>query len=147
MLLFGLVMVLMGAAFAVPLGAMRQRTIRDEDAPVLGASVLTLGLGTLNFLGVVWALVFGGEVGLSTVPFALAPLVAGWLGLRVTRRRVRGTSRRVLLVLAAVFTVAGLPGYFAYNVALLVTAIAAGAFIAGLVRNPRSLFRTLDPRV
>ena len=146
LVLFGVVLVLMGVSFAIPIGALRQHSVREQDAPVLGATVLTIALGTLNLLALAWFSIRG-EISLSTLPFGLAPIAAGALGASVVRAHLSGPRRTLRIVLAAGLAIAGLPGYFAVNVALFAALIAAGAFLAGLIRNPGSLFRSLDPRL
>jgi hypothetical protein len=145
-ILFGVVLVILGVAFAVPMGLVRGREIADDDASVLGASILVLGLGSLNYLFLIWFVVTG-EIESMLLVFGLAPLAAGLFGLRVVRAEVRGASRAALVLIAAILTLSGLPGYFALNVALLVTGIAVVAFVGGLLPNPRSLFSKLDPRL
>ena len=145
-LVFGIVLVLMGFAFAIPVGALRGKTIRDEDAPVLGATVLVLGLGAINLVALLWS-AGRGDIGWGFVMFGLAPLVAGGLGASVIKSRAAGAQRAMRVFIAAVLTLVGLPGYFAFTIALLAAIVAAVAFLAGLARNPRALFRSLDPRL
>ena len=45
-----------------------------------------------------------------------------------------------------IVTKVGFPGYFAPLVASLATAVAALLYLGGLIRDPRTLLRTLDPR-
>ena len=47
--------------------------------------------------------------------------------------------------MAALLTLTGIPGYFALPLAVVMSAIAALAFLAGLT-DPRALLRRLDPR-
>jgi hypothetical protein len=145
-ILFGVVLAVMGVAFAVPMGSLRGGMVADRDASVLGASILVLGLGALNYAFVVW-FVATGEVEGMLLAYGLAPLAAGLLGLVVVRQRMVGVSRVGSLLAAGFLTPVGLPGYFAFNVALLVVAIAVIAFVGGLLPNPRSLFNKLDPRL
>ena len=61
----------------------------------------------------------------------------------LTRRRF--LSGALALPAAALLTLVGIPGYFALQVAVVMSAIAALAFLAGLT-DPRALLRRLDPR-
>ena len=144
--LFGLTLLLIGAAFAVPVAAHRNGAIGDRDSTVLGASVLCFGLGGMNFAFLVGFYATGDVVG-SSLAFGVAPILAGAVGLGVVRRRLSGGSRARWLVGAASLTLAGLPGYFALLVALMVSVVTAVLFLFGLVANPRELMKVLDPRV
>ncbi|MDA1035422.1 MAG: hypothetical protein O3B65_00905 [Chloroflexi bacterium] len=143
--LFAITLVLMGAAFAIPTSAVRNRAIRDHDAPVLGAVVLEFGLGGMNLAALVWAAITG-EVAVSAMGYGLLPLIAAALGLRAALRKLDGSARFWHLFGAAALTLLGFPGYFAPLVAALATAIAALLYLGGLIRNPRTLLRILDPR-
>lgn len=157
--LFGLTLVLMGIAFAVPTSYVRNRAIRDQDAPVLGAAVLEIGMGTMNFAALVW-FAFAGEIsgedvgygalsvsrGVFATGLGIFPLMAAALGLRAVVRKVNGMSRLGHLLPAAAFTLLGFPVYFAPPVAALATAITAFLYLSGLVRDPRTLLKSLDPR-
>jgi LPXTG-motif cell wall-anchored protein len=145
-ILFGFILVILGVAFAVPMASLRGSMVADRDASVLGASILVLGMGSLNYGFLVW-FVITGEMDAMLLAVGLAPLAAGGLGLLVTRRRETGIIRAAILLAAGGLTVAGLPGYFAFNVAILLVAIAVIAFVSGLLSNPRSLARRLDPRL
>jgi hypothetical protein len=144
--LFGLTILIVGGAFAVPASAHRAGVIADNDAPVLSASVLAFGLGGMNFAFAI-SFFFLGDVNGGTPVFALAPMAAGTLGLRVVRRKLTGGSRALHLVGAAAITLAGVPGYFALLVASLASVVVAALFLGGLVTNPRKLWRVLDPRL
>ncbi len=150
LLLFALVLLLIAFAVGIPVAFYKNGHIVEADAPVLGASVLVLALGGLN-LAVLLAVIVGGEVGVGSAPFGLAPIVAGALGLRVVRRRLTGGMCGAYLVAAAVAVLAGVPGYFALRVAVVVTVIAAGLFLSGLSARPlttsKAVFKALDPRV
>ena len=141
---FALILVIVAAAIGVPVLARRTDAVDDADAAVLGAAVLTLGLGGMNLVFVV-ANVVGGDFGGTAVVFGLAPILAGALGLRAVGRP-HGGGRVLALVGAAALTLAGIPGYFALPVAVVTSAAAALLFLAGLT-NPRVLLRRLDPRV
>jgi len=143
--IFGLTLALMGAAFAIPASAVRSRAIRDHDTPVLGAVILEFGLGGINLLALAWFAITG-EISVSGIGYGTLPLIAGVLGLRTVLRKINGTLRSVHLLIAAVLTLVGFPGYFAPPVAGLVTMIATSLYLGGLIRNPRTLLRTLDPR-
>ncbi len=143
--LFGITLVLMGVAFAIPTSAVRSRTIRDQDAPVLGAVVLEFGLGGMNLAALVWSVITG-EIGVSTIAYGVLPLIAGALGLRTVLRKLDGAPRSANLLGAAALTLLGFPGYFAPLVAGLATAITALLYLGGLIRDPRHLLRILDPR-
>jgi hypothetical protein len=145
-ILFGVILVILAFAFAVPMGRVRGREIDDRDASVLGASILVLGLGVLNLAFVVWFVVTG-EIDAVLLVFGLAPLAAGAFGLLVVRSTIAGSRRTLILIIAPALTLAGLPGYFALNVAILLAAIAAISFLGGLLPNPRALVRLLDPRL
>ena len=145
-ILFGVILVILGLAFAVPMGALRSSMVADRDASVLGASILVLGLGGLNYVFVAWVVVTGDSEA-SLLAFGLAPLAAGALGLLVVRGLATGATRAVLLLASGALTLAGLPGYFAFNVAVLIAGIAVLAFVGGLLPNPRALFSKLDPRL
>lgn len=145
-ILFGVVLVVMGLAFAVPVGALRGGEVADRDASVLGAAIITLGLGGLNYLFVTW-FVITDDLDATLLVFGLAPLAAGTIGALVVRRRINGPIRPLLLIAAAVLTLAGLPGYFALNVALLASVIAVISYTGGLLPNPRAIFSKLDPRL
>jgi hypothetical protein len=147
MILFAVTLVLMGAAFAIPAAVVREGCIADNDATVLGGSVVALGLGGLNLVALLWAVVFGDEVRAEALGFGVLPLLGGGLGLRVVLRRLTGGARAVHLVVAALLVLAGIPGYFALNVALLAAVITAFLFLAGLIRDPRGLLKSLDPRI
>ena len=135
----------MGAAFAVPTSFVRSRTIRDQDAPVLGAAVLEFGLGGMNIAALIW-FVIGDEISASAIGYGVLPLVAAALGLRAVLRKLDGMQRFAHLFAAAALTLLGFPGYFAPLVAALATGITAFLYLAGLVRDPRTLLRNLDPR-
>jgi hypothetical protein len=145
-ILFGFVLVILGVAFAVPMASLRGRMVADRDASVLGASILVLGMGSLNYGFLAW-FVITGEMEELLLIVGLAPLVAGGLGLLVTRKRLPGIIRSTVLLASGGLTVAGLPGYFAFNVALLLVVVAVLAFVSGLLSDPRSLARRLDPRL
>ncbi len=145
-ILFGVILLVLGLAFAVPMGYLRGEMIADRDASVLGASILVLGLGTLNGVFVAWFVTMG-EIEILLLAFGLAPLAGGLIGLLVVRRRVVGLGRIGFLLASVALTLLGFPGYFAPNVAVFVTGIAVLAFVGGLLPNPRSLARKLDPRV
>ena len=143
-LVFALILVIIAAAIGVPVFARRGGTT-DADAAVLGAVVLTFGLGGLNLAFVLGNVVFG-DFGAEAVVFGLAPVLAGALGQRVVGLRIRGAGRALALPAAALLTLAGIPGYFALPVAVVMSAVAALAFLAGLT-DPLALLRRLDPRV
>ena len=145
LLVFALILVIIAAAIGAPVLA-RSGTggLTDADAAVLGAVVLTLGLGGLNLAFVLGNAVFG-DFGAAAILFGLAPLLAGALGRRVVGLRMRGRVRALTLPAAAALTLAGIPGYFALPVAVVMSTIAAIAFLAGLT-DPLALLRRLDPR-
>ena len=144
-LVFALILVIIAAAIGVPVFARSGgRGVTDADAAVLGAVVLTLGLGGLNLAFVLGNAVFG-DFGTAEVAFGFAPVLAGALGQRVVGARMRGGGRALALAAAALLTLAGIPGYFAFWVAVVMSVIAALAFLAGLT-DPRALLRRLDPR-
>ena len=144
--LFGLTLVLMGAAFAIPTALVRSRAIRDQDAPVLMAVVLGFGLGGMNLAALLWFAITGDIIRGSTVGFGVLPLIAATSGLTTTKRKLDGTARLGLLLAAAALTITGFPGYFAPLVAALASAITSLLYLGGLITNPRALLRTLDPR-
>ncbi len=150
LVLFALVLLLIAFAVGIPVAAHKNGHIVEADAPVLSASVLTIAMGGLN-LAALLAVIVRGEVGIGSAPFGLAPIVAGALGLLVVRRRATGGVRGAYLIAAAVAVLAGVPGYFALRVAIVVSVIAAGLFLSGLAARPlatsRRWFRALDPRV
>ena len=142
---FAVILVVIAAAIGVPvLARSGGRGVTDADAAVLGAVVLTLGLGALNLAFVLGNVVYG-DFGAAPVAFGLAPLLAGAIGQRVVGARLRGAGRALALPAAALLTLAGIPGYFAFPVAVVMSAIAALAFLVGLT-DPRELLRRLDPR-
>lgn len=142
---FALILVIIAAAIGVPvLARSGGRGVTDADASVLGAVVLTLGLGGLNLAFVVGNAVFG-DFGAGAVVLGLAPILAGAIGRQVVGARMRGAGRGLALAAAALLTLAGIPGYFALPVAVVTSVIAAVAFLAGLT-DPRALLRRLDPR-
>jgi hypothetical protein len=143
--LFALILVVIAGAAAVPVMARRLGRIIERDVGVLGASVLTLGLGGINLVALLW-FTAGGEVGAATLPFGAAPMAAGLLGLRVVRGRLAGTPRTVSLLAAAALALAGIPGYFALLFAIVSSAVAAVVFLAG-IDNLRRLASALDPRL
>ena len=143
LVVFALILVVLAAAVGVPVLARRTDAVNDADAAVLGAVVLTLGLGGLNLAFVVGNVIFG-DFGGAAVAFGLAPVGAGAVGLRAVGR-LRGGGRVLALVGAAALTLAGIPGYFALPVAVVTSAAAALLFLAGLT-DPRALLRRLDPR-
>ena len=145
-ILFGFILVILGVAFAVPMASLRGRMVADRDASVLGASILVLGMGSLNYGFLAW-FVITGEMEELLLAVGLAPLAAGGLGLLVTRKRLPGIIRSTVLLASGGLTFAGLPGYFAFNVALLLVVVAVLAFVSGLLSDPRSLARRLDPRL
>ncbi|MGY8994319.1 MAG: hypothetical protein ACKVK8_09265 [Rhodospirillales bacterium] len=128
------------------MASLRGRMVADRDASVLGASILVLGMGSLNYGFLAW-FVITGEMEELLLAVGLAPLAAGGLGLLVTRNRLPSIIRSTVLLAAGGLTVAGLPGYFAFNVALLLVVVAVLAFVSGLLSDPRSLARRLDPRL
>ena len=138
-------MFMIGAAVAIPVSAQRSGAISDADAPVLGASVVALGLGGMNLIFAV-VFFFFGDVSASTLLFAIAPIIAGSLGLRVVLRRTIGGARMLPLLAAAALTLVGIPGYFALLVALMASVVTAVLFLGGLVGSPRALLSFLDPR-
>ena len=145
LVVFALILVIIAVAVGVPvLARAGGHGVTDADAAVLGAVVLTLGLGGLNLALVLGNVVYG-DFGATAVAFALAPLLAGVLGQRVVGARMRGRGRALALSVAALLTLAGIPGYFALPLAVLMSVIAAMAFLAGLT-DPRALLRRLDPR-
>ena len=146
LVLFTVTLVLIGAAMAIPTSAHRAGRITDNDAPVLGAAVLGVGLGGMNMAFVVTFIALG-EIGGSTLVFGLMPLAGSALGLRAALRPVTGPARAVHLMLAAALTVAGIPGYFTLLVALVASIATAALYISGLIPNPRGLWKTLDPRL
>ena len=146
LLVFTATMLMIGAAVAIPVSTWRSGAISDTDTPVLGASIVALGLGGINFG---FAVVFFslGDVGASTGLFAIAPIAAGSLGMRIVLQRTTGVTRRVRLLAAATLVLVGIPGYFALLVALVASVVTAAFFLGGLVGNPRQLLRFLDPRL
>ena len=68
--LFALILVVIAGAAAVPVMARRLGRIVERDVGVLGASVLTLGLGGMNLGALLW-FTASGEVGAATLPFAI----------------------------------------------------------------------------
>lgn len=145
-ILFGVVLVVMSTAFALPMASLRGGLIVIRDASVLGASILALGLGMLNYVFIVWFVLAGKITGVLMV-YGLAPLAAGLLGLVVVRLRANGLRRFACLLCAMSLTLIGLPGYFAFNVAILAAVITAIAFAVGLLPNLRALLNMLDPRL
>ena len=143
--LFGITLVVMGAAFAIPTSAVRSRAVRDHDAPVLGAVVLELGLGTLNLAALLW-LAISGDISASAIGYGILPLIAAALGLRTVLRKLDGMRRFSHLLAAGALTLLGFPAYFAPPIAALATVMTAVLYLAGLIRDPRALLRTLDPR-
>ena len=144
---FALILVIVAAAIGVPVFARSGgRGVTDADAVVLGAAVLTLGLGGLNLAFVLGHVAFVDGFGAAAVLFGLAPVLAGALGQRVVGLRMRGGGRALVLLAAALLTLGGIPGYFVFPLAVVTSAIAALAFLAGLT-DPRALLRRLDPRV
>jgi hypothetical protein len=143
--LFALILVVIAGAAAVPVTARRLGRIVERDVGVLGASVLTLGLGGMNLVAVLW-FTASGEVGAATLPFGAAPLAAGLLGLSVVRSRLGGTPRTLSLLAAAALALAGIPGYFALLFAIVASSSSAVAFLAG-IGDLRRLARAIDPRL
>jgi hypothetical protein len=94
-ILFGFILVILGVAFAVPMASLRGRMVADRDASVLGASILVLGMGSLNYGFLAW-FVITGEMEELLLIVGLAPLVAGGLGLLVTRKRLPGIIRSIV---------------------------------------------------
>ena len=145
LVVFALILIIIAAAVGVPvLARSGGRGVADADAAVLGAVVLTLGLGGLNLAFVLGNALFG-DFGAGAVVFGLAPVLAGAIGRQVVGARMRGAGRALALAAAALLTLAGIPGYFALQVAVVTSVIAALAFLAGLT-DPRALLRRLDPR-
>ena len=145
LLVFALILVIVAAAIGAPvLARSGGGGVTNADAAVLGAVVLTLGLGGLNLAFVLGNVVFG-DFGAAAVAFGLAPVLAGALGQRVVGARMRGASRALALPGAALLTLAGIPGYFALPVAVVMSVTAALAFLLGLT-DPRALLHRLDPR-
>ena len=146
LILFFVTLLLMGAAFGIPAAGIRNGTIRDQDATPLGALVLAFGLGGMNLGALAWFAI-ANEISGTTLGYGVLPIIGGVLALRVARRRLDGGVRAGLLLGAAALTLLGFPGYFAQPlVAGVATAVTALLYLAGLVANPRSLLRTLDPR-
>ena len=145
LLVFALILLIVAAAVGAPvLARSGAGGVTDADAVVLGAVVLTLGLGGLNLAFVLGNVVFG-DFGAVAVVFGLAPVLAGALGQRVVGLRMRGGMRALTLPAAAALTLAGIPGYFALPVAVVMSTVAAIAFLVGLT-DPLALLRRLDPR-
>ena len=144
-LIFALILGIIAAAVGAPvLARSGEHGVTDADAVVLGAAVLTLGLGGLNLAFVLGNAAFG-DFGAAAVGYGFAPVLAGALGQWVVGVRMRGAGRTLALPAAALLTLVGIPGYFALPVAVVTSAIAALAFLAGLT-DPRALLRRLDPR-
>ena len=57
--LFAVILVLIAAAFAIPNGMVKGKTIDERDASVVAGAALALGLGGLNFAFAVWFLAIG----------------------------------------------------------------------------------------
>jgi uncharacterized membrane protein YhaH (DUF805 family) len=144
-LLFAVILVLIAAAFAIPNGMVKGKTIDDRDASVVGAAVLALGLGGLNFLFVLWFLAMG-DIGLAPLAYGLLPLIAGATAVALARRRAHDAKRTLGLLACAVITLVGVFGYFAPSVSVVVATITALLFLLGVVPNPRQIIRSLDPR-
>jgi hypothetical protein len=144
--LFALTLLLIGAALAIPTATHQAGRITDRDAPVLGAAVLAFGLGGMNLVFMIVFVVLG-EIEGSTIVFGVMPLAGGVFGLRTALRPLSGSARVAHLLLAAALTLAGVPGYFTFLVALLTSIAIAALYISGLIPNPRGLWKVLDPRL
>ena len=143
--LFAVILVLIAAAFAIPNGMVKGKTIDERDASVVAGAALALGLGGLNFAFAVWFLVIG-DIGVAPLAYGLLPLLAGAIGVGLARRRIVDGKRTFMLLGCAVITLAGVFGYFAPSVSFVVAAIAALLFLLGVVSSPRRIIRALDPR-
>jgi hypothetical protein len=144
-LLFAVILVLIAAAFAIPNGMVKGKTIDDRDASVVAGAVLALGLGGLNLAFAVWFLAIG-NIGVAPLAYGLLPLLAGAIGVGLARRRIVDGKRTFALLGCAVITLAGVFGYFAPSVSVVAAAIAALLFLLGVVSSPRQIMRALDPR-
>ena len=94
-LLFAVILVLIAAAFAIPNGMVKGKTIDDRDASVVAGAVLALGLGGLNFAFAVWFLAIG-DIGVAPLAYGLLPLFAGAIGVGLARRRIVDGKRTFL---------------------------------------------------
>ena len=143
--LFAVILVLIAAAFAIPNGLVKERAIDDRDTTVVGATVLALGLGGLNFAFALWFLVTG-DTGLAPLAFGALPLVAGAVGVWVARRRAIDGLRALALLACASLVGVGVLGYYAPSMAVVIAGITVLLFLMGVIPNPRRIMRSLDPR-
>ena len=150
LVLFAFVLVLIGAAVAVPVEARKAARISEADAPVLGASVLSIALGGLNLVVLV-VLAFNGDVSIAVALLGLAPIAGGAVGLWVVYRGATGSPRAGALALATLLVLVGVPSYLAPLVAVVVSVVTAGLFLSGLMARPQAtlqaLLKRLDPRL
>jgi hypothetical protein len=150
MVLFAFVLVLIGAAVAIPVAAQKTERVGEADATVLGASVLATALGSINLVALIVAGVIG-DIVVGYVLLGLAPVAAGALGLCVVAQGITGRLRAQALLLAAALVLAGIPSYFALLVAAVVSLIIVVLLLVGLMERPqttlRALLRGLDPRL
>lgn len=150
LIVLGIILIVMAAAFAVPVLQHGEGRLSDANAVVLAATILSVGLGLLNFAFLIGAMVWNelpAEVYLPSYAWllGLAPIAAGALGAYVAGLRVTGLQRYVALVVAAALVLAGIPGYFAFVFAALAATASAVLYLGGLV-SPQRLFEAIDPR-
>lgn len=143
LVIFGVILIIIAAAFAVPVLRYGDGLVDDAGAVVLAASILSLGLGTLNLAFLIVHLLTE-EFVAHALLIGLAPIAAGLLGAYVVKQRTHGV-RRLLLVGSAVLVLAGAPVYLAFTFAVFAALVAAVLYLVGLT-SPRKLMETLDPR-
>lgn len=137
--------VVAGAAAApfVWLERNRWRRRREATALVLGGAVLGGGLGLIAFG--VFASAAGDLATLWLLALPLLSVAASLLALRA-ELRLTGWARRMLLMAAAVLSVAGAFAGALFVLVGVSSLVAALCYLAGLSENPRALLRRLDPR-
>lgn len=143
LVIFGIILVIIAAAFAVPVLRYSDGHVDDADAVVMSATLLSIGLGVVNFIALI-VLMVTEEFVLVGLLLGLAPIAGGCIGLFIIVGRVRD-SRRLLLAASAVLVLAGIPAYMVFTFAILAAAASFVLFLLGL-SSPSRILKAVDPR-
>ena len=145
--IFIVVMVVIGAAFAIPVVWAAGDRRKDANMVAMGGALLG---GGVNGVGLGLAVFVLATEDLDTVPLlrpltfllpVLAALAAGHAIFRVGTRLVRNG----LLILAALLSLGGVFSVVFYPVGGVAALVAAGCYAVS-IGEPRALLRRLDPR-
>ncbi|MEX2599471.1 MAG: hypothetical protein WD533_07435 [Dehalococcoidia bacterium] len=143
LVIFGIILVIIAAAFAVPVLRYSDGHVDDADAVVLGAALLSMGLGAVNFVALIVHMVTEGFVPLGLL-VGLAPILGGLIGLYIVTARVRD-ARRLLLIASAALALAGIPAYLVFTFAVFAAVATFILFLLGL-SSPARVLKNIDPR-